>query len=130
MTKTIPPQSMPKTPTSERESLDQCELLLRELLSSEAFGIPPELHDRIRMLLGCIAITKDPTPSTPRDLWQALCTAESALRFLLSPDHHIHIVGHDASEAVSRVRYALLWIAQSKCPGDTNAELADQGGES
>lgn len=124
MTKTIAPQSMPKAPTSERESLDQCELLLRELLSSESFGIPPELHDRIRMLLGCIAITKDPTPSTPRDLWQAVCTAESALRFLISPDNHINLIGHDAQEALSRVRYALLYIAQSKCPREVSLEPA------
>lgn len=129
MTRTIPPQSLPKPKTDERHALDQCELFMRDMLDSETIGLPPVRHERVRMLLGMIVGSKT-VPGKPSDLWQALCTAESALRFLISSDNNIHIVGHDAPEALSRVRYALLWIAQSKCPKDTNEELASQGGES
>lgn len=125
--KTIPPQSLPKAKTDERETLDQCELFLRDLLNSDSIGLSPTMHDRVRMLLGLIVGSKT-VPGKPKDLWQALCTAESALRFLISPDNNIHIVGHDAQEALSRTRYALLWIAQSKCPTDTNPALDTQGG--
>lgn len=128
MTKPVPHQSRPKAKTSEREALDQCELFLRELLDSDTIGLSPEMHQRVRMLLGFIKGSADACPGKPSDLWQAICTAESALRFIMSEFSDAHLIGRDAEEARSRARYALLWITQSKCPSDTIPVLDEQGG--